>query len=86
MKIVDAIVDYRKEILREISVLIRTKKEIRQKINQLSKPLHVGMLTEYYINNKSWSQIADILHMSERHVYRVHGNALNEFRKKFDME
>lgn len=85
MKIVDTIVDFQTEIRQEIIRLINLKKEIRGKINQLSKPVYVGILTDYYINDKTWQEIAEGLNLSERHVYRIHGNALNEFRKKYDM-
>ena len=85
MKLVDVIVDYRAELLRETAALINLKKEIHGKINQLSKPIYIGILTEYYINARPWREISEILNISERHIYRIHGNALNEFRKKFNM-
>ena len=42
-------------------------------------------MTDYYINNLEWCKISERLHISERQLYRIHGNALSEFRKKFDM-
>ena len=66
-------------------VVRNLKKEIHGKINQLSKPIYIGILTEYYINARPWREISEILNISERHIYRIHGNALNEFRKKFNM-
>ncbi|MEE0874157.1 MAG: DUF1492 domain-containing protein [Ruminococcus sp.] len=86
MKKVDTVLDYQLEIRAEIARLISLKKEIHGKINQLSKPMYVGVLTEYYINGKTWQDIAEGLDLSERHIYRIHGNALNEFRKKFGMD
>lgn len=85
-RMVDAIVDYSAEILREAAALVSLKKEIHDKINGLSKPLHVMILTEYYINGATWEKIAEQTHISVRHIYRIHGNALNEFRKIYDFE
>ena len=85
MKLVDVIVDFQCEIRQEIAQAISLKKEIHHKINQLSKPIYVGVLTDYYINNLEWCRISERLHISERQLYRIHGNALSEFRKKFDM-
>lgn len=85
MKLVDVIVDFQAEIRQEIAQAISLKKEIHHKINQLSKPIYVGVLTDYYINNMGWCKISERLHISERQLYRIHGNALSEFRKKFDM-
>ncbi len=86
MRMVDTIVDYSSDILREIARLVGLKKEVHEKIAALSKPVYVGLMTDYYINGATWEEIAAQLHISVRHVYRIHGNALNEFRKIYNFE
>lgn len=39
------------------------------------------ILYERYINLKRWDDIADYLHVSRRHVTRLHGEVLNDLRK-----
>ena len=76
MRIVDRIADLQAEINREIDNLVRLKTEIRSKINALD---------DYrYINCHRWEDIAECMEMSVRHTLRLHGEALQAFRKKFD--
>ena len=86
MSDVDKIVDMEAEIKSEINILIDLKREIRGKIGQLKKAEHRIVLTEYYINIKEWKDVAVDNVYSERQTYRIHGAALNEFRKVFDMK
>ena len=45
---------------------------------------YIAILTEYYINCQRWEDIAESMEMSVRHTLRLHGEALQVFRKKFD--
>ncbi|MCH5297854.1 MAG: hypothetical protein J1E85_09310 [Ruminococcus sp.] len=85
MKAVDEIVDMQAEIRREICNFVHLKNEARNKINQLSDSRYVDILTDYYINCKTWEQVAEDNGYSDRHVRRLHGYALQSFRRKFDM-
>lgn len=71
---VDRLVDIRRKISREMSALKTSEAEI--------------ILRERYINLRSFSDIANFLCLSERHVKRLHGQALVEFetiyRKEID--
>ncbi len=85
MKIVDKIIDLQNEINREIDNLVDLKKEIRGKINQLTDERYITVLTDYYINCKTWEDVAENNKYSVRHALRLHGWALKEFRKKFNL-
>lgn len=85
MKIVDKIIDLQNEINREIDNLVDLKKEIREKINQLTDERYITVLTDYYINCKTWEQVAISSNFDLRYVYKLHGRALQSFREKFGM-
>lgn len=84
-KTVDKIVDLQNKINSEIDSLLELKSEVRNKINQLSDERFIVVLTDYYINCKTWEQVAKDNNYTDRHVYRLHGLALQNFRKKFNM-
>lgn len=81
MRTVDKIVDLQNEINREIDYLITIKDEARSKINRLSDNRYKAVLIDYYINCKTWEQVAEDLQYDLRWVYRIHGRALQEFSK-----
>lgn len=81
MKAIDTIVDMQVEIRREVCNLVHLKNEARNKINQLSDSRYIDILTDYYINCKTWEQVADIMGYDLRWVYRLHGRALQVFEK-----
>lgn len=81
MKAIDTIVDMQVEIRREVCNLVHLKNEARNKINQLSDSRYIDILTDYYINRKTWEQVADNMGYDLRWVYRLHGRALQVFEK-----
>lgn len=83
MKIVDKIVDLQNEINAEIDKLVDLKTDARNKINQLDDERFVIVLTDYYINCKTWEQVAEDNNYGIRHVFKLHGWALKEFEKLF---
>ena len=84
MRIVDKIADLESEINREIYNLVQLKSEIRCKINALDDYRYIRVLTEYYINQNSWESVAELTGNSVRHTLRLHGEALQAFRKKYN--
>ena len=64
---VDQLVDLKAEILRTIMKL----EDNRQRM----------VLMEYYLEMKTWEQVAVDLHYSYMHVTRIHGYALREIQK-----
>lgn len=81
MRIIDKIVDLQNEINLEIDKLVDLKSQIRGEIKQLNDPVERILLTERYINNKSWMEIANMMHYTERQVHNIHGKSLKHFSK-----
>lgn len=75
-KIIDEIVDLQNEINTEIDKLVDLKTEIRKNINKISDTRYVSILTNYYINRKTWEEIAEITKYDLRWVHRLHSRAL----------
>ena len=68
MQTVDKIVDLQAEVDKEIAVLVDLIAEIHTKIEQLENPTERAVLTERYINVKSWEEIAEIIGYSDRNT------------------
>lgn len=81
MRIIDKIVDLQNEINLEIDKLVDLKSQIRNEIKQINNPVERILLTERYINNKSWLEIAKVMHYTERQVHNIHGKSLKHFSK-----
>ena len=79
MQTVAKIVDLQAEVDKEIAVLVDLIAEIHTKIEQLENPTERAVLTERYINVKSWEEIAEIISYSERNTKYIHGRALKNF-------
>ena len=79
MQTVDKIVDLQAEIKNEIAELVNLIAEIHAKIEQLENPTERAVLTERYINVKSWEEIAEIIGYSDRNTRYLHGKALLNF-------
>ena len=79
MQTVDKIVDLQAEVNKEIAVLVDLIAEIHTKIEQLENPTERAVLTERYINVKSWEEIAEIISYSGRNTKYIHGRALKNF-------
>ena len=79
MQTVDKIVDLQAEIRKEITELVSLIGEIHEKIELLENPIEKAVLTERYINMKSWEEIAEILGYTVRQTLNIHGRALKHF-------
>lgn len=79
MQTVDKIVDLQTEIDEEIAELVSLIGEIHAKIELLENPIEKAVLTERYINVKSWEEIAEIIGYSDRNTRYLHGRALLNF-------
>lgn len=77
--IIDRIVDLQNKINQEIDELVKLKDNARTLIHKLTDRRYQTVLTEYYINHKTWEQVADIMDYDLRYVYKVHGRALQVF-------
>ena len=60
------------------------KAEASALIEQLDNGRYVYILCQYYLNQKSWNEIAEGLGISTRWTTTQHGHALVEFGKVYD--
>lgn len=71
---------------RQIEKLEQTRAEILQGIRQLEDNTLSTLLTEYYINDKTWEKIAEEQHYSFRQIMRLHAKALQQIQSIIGQE
>ena len=71
---------------RQIEKLEQVRAEILQVIGQVEDNTLATLLTEYYVNDKTWEEVAVQMRYSWRQVMRLHGQALCEIRTITGME
>ena len=64
----------------KIDELVEFKITMGNYINQLEDERHRVILREHYINGLSFCEISEILGYTERHLHRIHGEALLAFQ------
>ena len=72
--------DKSSEIDLKIDELVDFKITMGNHINQLEDERHRVILREHYINGLSFLEISKSLGYTERHLYRIHGDALLKFQ------
>ena len=72
--------DKSSEIDLKIDELVDFKITMGNHINQLEDERHRVILREHYINGLSFLEISKNLGYTERHLYRIHGDALQKFQ------
>jgi len=65
------------EVDRQIAELEKVRGELLNVISQVKDDILCALLTEYYINNLKWDEVADRLGYTTRHVSRLHRRALD---------
>jgi len=75
-------IDLEHEVTAMIDELIDLKNRIIGEIHQLDDERYIRILEMRYIDQYHWEQIAVNMHMDVRHIYRLHGYALQEFTQK----
>ena len=68
----------------KIDELVDFKITMGNHINQLEDERHRVILREHYINGLSFCEIAKNVGYTERHLYRIHGDALQKFQNILD--
>lgn len=68
-----------RDILRIYRQLLKTEKEIEGLIGKLPEAIHRAVLELHFLHHLSFFDIAEKLHMDERHIYRVYKKALQAF-------
>lgn len=74
---------YNDQVNEYIDELVDLKIQIAEEIMQLDNSNHRMVLRERYIKCKKWEEVAVEQEYDLRWIYRLHGNALKEFRGKF---
>jgi DNA-directed RNA polymerase specialized sigma subunit len=74
-----------REAVRMIDELTCLKNKIIGQIHMLDNEKYIQILEMRYIDKETFEQIAVTMHMDIRHVFRLHGYALQEFAKKVDL-
>ncbi len=64
------------EVDRQIAELEKVRAELMNVIGKVEDDILCALLTEYYINNLKWDEVADRLGYTTRHVARLHKRAL----------
>lgn len=85
MRIVDKIIALQETINEEIDRLVDLKAEMREKIARVYNPQLIAVLMDKYINGFTFEQIAERMGVADKTVYRLHGQALQVFRKENNM-
>ena len=79
----DALIDAKDKANDTVIQAIQQAKEIERFIDTLNGPLLRQLLRGKYLELRTLEQIAVELQYSERHVSRLHGQALQEARRKW---
>ena len=74
-------IDLERQLEDDLQRAIDCQNEITGLINSLEDSRFQFILTEKYINNQTWENIASEMFMSVRWVQKLHGYALQEVRK-----
>ncbi|MDD2370848.1 MAG: hypothetical protein PHQ32_02465 [Firmicutes bacterium] len=80
-KITDKRIDLENRISQDSIRLYELIDEAKTIIGKLHDTTKRSILTEYYINNKSWEEVAIIMGYCYMHIQRLHGQSLEELRK-----
>ena len=75
------IIDLEREINVEIDRLIRLRERITKEIDNMPSNIYSALLSSRYLEGKTWEDIAEMLHYDGRQIFRIHENALKEFRR-----
>lgn len=74
-------IEYSEHINELIDQLVDLKMTVVEQIENVDDGLYRTILTERYINNKNWEEVAKAINYSERRTLQYHNDALREFAK-----
>lgn len=77
----DRLVELESLVNEKINEQIQIKTEILEAISQIRDRRQRIVLTEYYLNMKTWEQVAVEINYSWRQVMNIHGRALQEMQR-----
>ena len=77
----DRLVELESTVDNKVDELIALKAEILNTISNLNDNRQRIILTEYYLEMKTWEQVAVDMNYSFQHTMRMHGYALKEIQR-----
>ena len=75
-----SLVDFSIKIQQKGDELLKLKIQISSQIDEMHTPEYRRVLRYRYLMGFSWKKVAELMGYDERHIYRIHGNALQEFK------
>jgi len=81
----DRLVELESLVNEKINEQIQIKTEILEAISQIRDRRQRMVLMEYYVNMKTWEQVAVDIGHSYQHTHRIHGYALRSIEKIISM-
>lgn len=70
--------DYELMLDEKIDKMVAIKEEIIRAIDKVDNGIYRTILLAYYVNCKTWEQVAEDMRYSVRWVHTIHGRALKE--------
>ena len=83
LRLIAKVDEAERDIIKEIDRMVDAQKLIAIQIERLPNDKQRDVLHKRYIEFKRWEQIAVDMDITVRHVYRIHGDALQSFAKKY---
>ena len=80
-KITDKRIDLENSLSEIVIKLYERIDQAKGHINTLTNSDQRTVLTEYYLNDKTWEEIAYKTNYTYRHVHRIHGRGLKELNQ-----
>lgn len=80
--IVEKIVSKEMDLLKDIDDLLKVRGDVEKAIMSLENQNEFIICKYRYMLFKPWEVIAEMMHMSERHVHRLHEKALTHIDEK----
>lgn len=78
----DDLIVQEEEVLNELREVRAEWWKCRQMIKSIENQTHSDVLRYYYLlNYDSWEKVAERMHRTDRAIYKIHGYALQDFRK-----
>lgn len=78
---VPIIADLKEEIKSDIKALLILKNKIINEIQSVDNPVYINILYKRYVQYKSLEEISVEMNYSYRQILRLHGLALQEFKR-----
>ncbi|WP_051221210.1 DUF1492 domain-containing protein [Eremococcus coleocola] len=75
-----SLIDFSIKIQQKSDELLNLKIQISSQIDEMHTPEYRRVLRYRYLMGFSWKKVAEMMGYDERHIYRIHGNALQEFK------